>query len=181
MKLVLLALALLSSVSVFAQQPAAPASPQQETKRPISPAARLAAAKTAYMKNGGGSDVPFNLIENAVEGWPRFILVDSPEQADVIIQVDAPFSLNSTSVSTSDGQNQTKADKKAQEQDVEIIKLTIIDARTHLPLWGATERPKGGFRAKTRDENLIAASQKLLERLHERLDPQPTDAAPEKK
>lgn len=171
-----LVLALLSSTFSFAQQP----SSQEPAKRPISPSARLAAAKTAYVKNGGGSDVPFNLIENALEGWPHFVLVDSPEQADVIIEIAAPYSESGTSVSSSTGDNQKPTTKKT-EPDVDVIKLTVFDAKTHLPLWGSSERPKSGFREKTRDDNLIAASEKLLARFRDRMEPPPADAAPAEK
>jgi len=173
-------LGLLSATLAFAQDSATSQATQEPAKRPISPSARLAAAKTAYVKNGGGSDVPFNLIENALEGWPHFILVDSPEHADVIIQIDAPYSESSTSLSSSTNDNQKPVTKKT-EPDVDIIKMTVFDAKTHLPLWASSERPKSGFREKTRDDNLIAASEKLLARFRDRLEPPTADAAPAEK
>src|ERR1700675_64167 len=86
-------LLLLATVS-FAQD-------QKPAQTPVSPSARLVAAKTAYMRNGGGSEIPFNVIESGIEGWGRFALVDSPQKADVIIEVVAPEDDNGVSVSSS--------------------------------------------------------------------------------
>ena len=175
-----LVLLLFSATAAFTQEAATSQSPQDSSKRPISPSARLAAAKTAFVKNGGGSEIPFNLIENALEGWPHFVLVDSPQQADVIIEIAAPYSESGASLSSSTDDKQKSPTKKT-EPDVDIVKLTVIDAKTHLPLWASSERPKGSFREKTRDENLIAAAEKLLQRFRDRLEPPPAGAAPAEK
>lgn len=158
------------------QQPSA-RPPETPNRALISPAARLKAAKTAYLKNGGGSEIPFNVIENGLEGWPHFVLVDSPEQADVIIQVDAPYVNGGVTVSSSDSQSA----KNVKNYDVDDITLRVIDAKTHLPLWSSVEHPKGGFKERTRDDNLVQASERLFDRLRARLEPPPADTATEKK
>lgn len=152
--------------------------PAQEQKPvvPISPSARLAAAKMAYMKNGGGSDIPFNVIENGIEGWPRFVLVDSPEKADIIIEVDSVEDPNSLTVDSNDSFGH-KSSKNTHEIDIVMIKLLVYDAHTHLGLWSASERPKGGFKDKTRDDNLVEAAEKLLSRFRDRLEPPPPPEA----
>ena len=68
---------LISGIVLAQEKPQA--APEQKNPAYLSPSARLAAAKTVFMKNNGGSEVPFNVISGGMEGWARFILVDSPE------------------------------------------------------------------------------------------------------
>ena len=152
---------------------------EQKPAVPISPSARLAAAKTAYVKNGGGNDIPFNVISNGIDGWGRFVTVDSPDQADIVIEVLSVADPNQVTVDSSDSLGH-KSSKKVNDEDVEVIKLTVYDAKTHLPLWAGNERPKGGFKEKTRDDNLVQAAAKLLTRFRERLEPPQAEAAPDK-
>ena len=151
----------------FAQEQKAPALP------PISPSARLAAAKTAFMKNGGGSDVPFDVIQGGVEGWGRFTLVDSPKNADVVIELQAPEDDNGVSVSSSTGAGGKSSSKTSRDVSVSMIKLLVYDAHTHAMLWTATEHPKGAFKDKARMDNLVEASEKLLSQFRDRLEPLP--------
>jgi len=180
---IVLTIVLLVSAVAFAQEQQPPQQEQKKAPPMVSTAARLAAAKTAYVKNGGGSDIPFNVISNAIEGWPRFVLVGSPEEADVVIQVDAPeVDQNGVSVtSSSTDSSGNKLSKSSHEMDISYIKVTIYDPKTHVPLWSSMERPKGGFKEKTRDDNIVQAAEVLIERMHQRLDPKPAaDAAAEK-
>lgn len=158
-------LILLSAMGCFAQ----------EQKPAISPSARLAAAKTAYIKNGGGNDMPFNIISSAIESWGRFIPADSAETADVVIEI--------TSYVNDMGGTQQLDDKgnPKPHPDVVNIKLVVSDARTHLPLWSANERPKGAFKEKAVEQNIADASERLLEKFHNRLEPPaPAQATSEK-
>src|SRR5437763_3526110 len=65
---------------------------QQEKKKTeaLTPSARLAAAKTAFISNVHGNTIPFDVISSSLEGWGRFTLVNAPEKADVIIEITAP-------------------------------------------------------------------------------------------
>ena len=146
---------------------------QKPPATPISPSARLAAAKTAYVTNGGGSEIPYNVIESGMEGWGHFVLVNTPQQADVIIEVQAPEEESGTGVSSSNGHSASVS----HDTSVAIIKLTVYDARTHLPLWSAIERPKGGFKEKTRDDNLVKAAENLVSRFRDRMEPPPAEPA----
>jgi len=146
----------------------------QDTKPmpPVSPAARLAAAKTAYVKNGGESEVPYNVIEGGLEGWPHFQLVNSPEKADVVIQIDTVEDNTGVSVSSTSDSGGKKT-HTSHDLSVSLIKLTVYDARTHLPLWTASERPKGAFKDRAREDNLVQASQKLLAKFRDHMEPPP--------
>lgn len=159
----------LFSITLLLAQEQKPAAPT-----PISPSARLAAAKTAYVKNGGGSEIPYNVIESGIEGWGRFVIVDSPQQADIIIEIQSPEDETGMSVSstTDDGHSSTKSSR---DLTVAIIKVIVYDAKTHLMLWNAEERPKGAFKEKAREDNLVKAAEKLVSRFRDRLEPPPAD------
>jgi hypothetical protein len=132
------------------------------------------AAKTAFVKNTeGGSDIPYNVIEGALEGWARLMLVDSPEKADIVIEISAPQDSLGTSVSTTTDHGGKTTSRSSRDLNVEIIKMAVYDAHTHLMLWSANEKPKGAFKDKAREDNLVAASQRLLAKFRDRLEPLP--------
>ena len=66
----------------------------------LSPLARLTAAHTAYLKNAGGNELPFNVVSEGVEGWGRYRIVNSPEKSDIIIEVTSPDGAGGVSVSS---------------------------------------------------------------------------------
>ena len=142
----------------------------------VSPSARLAAAKTVFMKNNGGSDVPFNVISGGLEGWARFLLVDSPEQADIVIEITSPDddhssqSASQTNIGAKGRMGDSAPSRPANEGP---IKMVVSDARTHLTLWAASDQPKGGLRQRARDEHLVEAAQRLITKFRERIEPPP--------
>ena len=170
MSRITIVLVLLAGALVFAQE-------QKPAATPISPSARLAAAKTAFLKNGGGSEIPYNVIESGMEGWGRFTLVDSPQEADVIIEVQAPEEESGATVSSSTDAGGHSSTTSSRDLNVAVIRLTVYDAKTHLPLWGASERPKGGFKEKTRNDNLVKAAERLVSAFRDRLEPPPAEPA----
>lgn len=167
-------IAALMTTGILLAQEKPPAPPEHKNPVYASPSARLAAAKTACVKNGGGSDVPFNLISAGIEGWGRFLLVDSPEQADIVIEITSPGDEHtSTSTKTrvgTGGRMEDSASTTNSHPDWPI-KIVVSDAHTHLTLWSASEQPKGGFRQRVRDEHLVEAAQRLMTEFRERLEP----------
>ncbi|MBZ5628599.1 MAG: hypothetical protein LAO06_07010 [Acidobacteriia bacterium] len=168
---------LIAAIGLLAQdKPKDKAEPQPNNPSFVSPAARLAAAKTALIQNAGGSEVPYNVISSGIEGWGRFRLVESRSQADVIIEVTSPEE-ESSSVSTKTrvGPSGRTEDSTTTTRDLSngAIKLVVLDGKTHIPLWSASERPKGGFRQRTRSDHLVEAASRLVTKLRERLDPPP--------
>ncbi len=155
----------------------------QETHQPkpvpMSPTARLAAAKTVFVKNGGGSDIPYNVINTAVEGWGRFLPVDSPDKADIIIEVIAVGENSGVSISSSTtrsapaGKQNESAVTSTRDLTITQIKMVVYDPKSKVPLWSGTEQPKGGMRQKTREDNLVQAAQRLFARFHDRVEPPP--------
>ena len=167
---------LISGILVAQEKPQA--RPEQKNPAYVSPSARLAAAKTVFMKNNGGSEIPFNVISGGLEGWARFLLVDSPEQADIVIEVTSPDDDHSaTSSKTKVGAKGRMEDSASSRPANEgPIKMIVSDARTHLTLWAASDQPKGGFRQRARDEHLVEAAQRLVTKFRERIEPPPPAA-----
>lgn len=143
---------------------------------PMTPAARLAAAKTAYIKKSGGSDsIAFDVVNDTLQGWGRFTLVDAPEKADIIIEVftteDKP-----TGVSTSMKPSyRTGAPESSSSTSKEItisqIKLTVYDAKSKIGLWTGSEHPRGAMKKIARENNEVEAAQHLVERFHDDVEP----------
>ncbi len=156
----------------------APPATEPAPSRPVfvSPAARLAAAKTAFLRNAGGGEVPFNVVSSGLEGWGRFRLVDSPSDADIVIEVTSPedettSKSSRTRVSASGRVEDTTTATRDLSSDA--IKLTVRDARTHIVLWSASDRPKGGWHQRTRDDHLVESAARLVRMFRERLEPPP--------
>jgi hypothetical protein len=174
----LVVVVLISGILLAQEKPQAPS--VQKNPAYVSPSARLAAAKTAYMKNNGGSEIPFNVISGAMEGWARFILVDAPEQADIVIEVTSPDddhssqSTSKTKVGASGRMEESASASRTVNEGP--IKMVVSDARTHLTLWAASDQPKGGFRQRARDEHLVEAAQRLVTKFRERIEPPPPAA-----
>ncbi len=85
--------------SAAANQSAGAAAAAPAKNPVLSQLARLQAAKTVYIKKGiGGNDIPFNVISNGFDGWAKYLVVNSPEQADLIVEVNAPEEVDASSV-----------------------------------------------------------------------------------
>lgn len=158
---------------------AAAQQPEPSAQPPANPGAaahydRMAAARTVFLKNIGGSDIPFNVISRNFESWSRYILVDSAEKADMVIEIQSPddgtekkdSSGGKTSVYGGNQQKQQDAPKPA----TEMIVLTVYD-KNKRPMWIGREEPKFAVRHKAADEHLIEAAQRLFTRLHDRVEP----------
>ncbi len=154
--------------------------PQAEPKKYMTAQARLLAAKTVYLKNSCAVDIPFNIIEAGFESWPRYLTVNSPDQADLIVEVVAPEEVSSASVSseTSDeprlgGKKQkSESETKHEVTGLQYIKLAVMDAKTKVTLFSAMERPKNAWKEKTRTDSQIQTTQKLLAAFRNRVEPE---------
>lgn len=146
------------------------------TTRTLSPTARLTAARTAYLKNGGGGGIPFDVISEGVQGWGRYQIVNSPEEADLVIEVASTSSGNGISVSGGSSTDPrtgfpTESATNTRELSVDRIRLVVYDARSKMPLWSASEQPKGAMRDKARKDNVVEAAQRLVTKFRERVEP----------
>jgi hypothetical protein len=51
------------------------------------------------------------------------------------------------------------------------IKMTVIDTRSKLPLWTATQPVKYALKQKSREDNMVEAAQALFLKFHQAVEP----------
>ena len=166
-----LGLLIFCTVNSWSQQPApapAPATP---------PAAahfdRLAAAKSIFIRNAGGDEIAFNVITRGFEGWGRYILVDSAEKADIVMEVFGPVDekkKDDDSSKNSVHAGSQKSEPSTSQPPSEIIKAVVYD-KNHRPMWFGSEEPKFAVRQKATQTNLVQAAERLFARFHEKVEP----------
>jgi len=169
----LLLLTIAVALGCYAQEKDKSASADQKPTF-LSPAQRLAAAKNVFIKQSGGSEIPYNIFTGGIDGWGRYMIVDSPAQADIIIDITSPDDDRSAHPN-SDSKTKVKGSGPPEPTNTANydgpIRVVVSDARTHLTLWAASEQPKGGFRARARDEHIVESAQRLLAKFRERVEP----------
>lgn len=156
------------------QPPAQEPKPAPTANPPAAPADRLKAAKNIFIKKSGGSDIPYNVINSGFEGWGRYILVDTPDQADIVMEISAPSDDNGTKV-TAKTSRETGLPESGYSSSKDIsndpIKITVYEAKSKRPLWSATDKPKFAMKQKTRENNLVESAERLFARFHDRIEP----------
>ena len=165
---------LMATMSAGQQQ--APAQPPPEKKPVIQSASmRLAAARNVLIRRMHGSTIPFETITSTVEGWGRFTLVETPEKADLIIEVsssgDSGVRVSSSSQVSAETGHEEKSSSTSKDITPTAITMTVLDARSKLPIWSATESVKSAMKAKARENNLVEAAERLASKFHDRLEP----------
>jgi hypothetical protein len=151
--------ALLSALPTLAQQ-----TPQTPTA-PVPPA--ISNAKRVFISNTGGdsglfphpfsgtTDRAYNQFYAAVQGWARYELVNAPEDADLVFELQL--------VSPTGPGNPNK--QKGAPDPVPMFRLNIVDRKTHYTLWALTESIEVAFLQKTHDHNFDQALVALTEDL----------------
>lgn len=169
----------LAAVAGRAQQPA-PEKPRVET-----PAARLTNAKNVLIVRTRGNSIPYDVIRDTLEGWGRFTLVQTPDQADLLIQVsssggDSDLRVTSSSGQALDSGKYEQSTHTSKDLSATDIKLTVIDARNRRVLWEANDTAKYAVKEKARENNLVEAAERLASKLHDRLEPPPPPPSSDK-
>jgi len=134
---------------------------QQPKKTPPAPVpAQISAAKTVFisnagadlnalqaMKRAGDREQAYDQFYWAMKSWGRYRLASTPAEADLVFEIRfiAPMIPNGSGVNY-------------QPQFL----LTILDAKTHFPLWAFVEPVQGAFRKATWDKNVDEGLTKLM-------------------
>lgn len=152
------------------------AAPMPKKNPPVMPTSRLAAARTAYIKNAGGSAIPYNVISSSMEDWGRFTMVDSADKADIIVEVSSPSGGSGVSVSSkTDASPRTGQPESSTSTTREIgsgpVRMTVIDGKSKSVLWVSSEQPKFAMRKKSQEDNLVEAAETLFTKFHDRVEP----------
>ncbi len=164
---------LLVTGAVLAQE-ASPTMPKKNP--PVTTSTRLAAARTVFVTDAGGSSIPYNVISSSMEGWGRYQLVNSPEKADLILEISSSSSGDGGGVSvssTTDSGYGAPGSKTTTSKELSTgpIRLRVIDGKSKSVLWAATEQPKYAMRKKQQEDNIVDAAEKLFSKFHDRVEP----------
>ena len=150
--------------------------PPTEPKKPVSTLARLQAAKTVFLKNDSVTDIPFNVIQAGMEAWPRYQIVNSPDKADIILEVRAPEDPNANANNNDENGKSSKKETSKENATLQFIRLTVMDSKTNAMLFMDTQRPKNSWKERARTDSEIECAQKLFTSFKNRVEP---PAAPE--
>src|SRR5947209_3167959 len=160
---------LTTGFSAHAQQPS--------EKKPLieTPSMRLAAARNVFITRTHGNRIPLDVIRSTIEGWERFTFVETPDKADLIIEISATGDSGVQVSSSSNASPETGKEEKSNSTRKEIsptdIKMTVFDSRNKRPLWAATESIKFAVKEKGKENNLVEAAERLASKFHDRLEP----------
>jgi hypothetical protein len=164
---------ILPGQNAAAQEQTAPA-PAKPTF--VTPSQRLMNAKTVYLRNAGGSSIPFDVINGEFEGWGRFTVVESPAKADLVVEVTSPEDIKASTttgshISASGAPEQTTTTSR--EIGSDRVKMVVQDAKSHIVLWASTQQAKSAMKQRSYNDNLVEAGQKLMRQFHDRIEPPP--------
>ena len=108
----------------------------------------IARAKSAFLTNGGGSDLAYDEFFAQIKKWGRFQVAPSPSEAEIIIQLKYFVEDKGTKVwsSTNTYTGQTQVHSR-QETDPQL-EIDIYDAKTKDLLWSVTNHRRLAVREK---------------------------------
>jgi hypothetical protein len=149
-------------------------------KKPLleTPLARLVHARSVMVVRSRGSVIPFDVVKSTVEGWGRFVLVENPEQADLVVQVattggDSELSVTGSMSPSIESGKLERSTRSSKDLSSSEVSLTVLDARNRRVLWSATETAHYAMKQTARENNLVEAAEKLVSKFHDRLEPPP--------
>ena len=168
--------AIFNTVLLVALAGALPQAQPAPEKKPLieTPSMRLAAAKNVFITRTHGSPIPFDMIKSTLDGWGRFTFVETPNKADLIIEVfstgDSSVQVSSSSKVSPESGHEEKSSSTSKDISPTEVKLTVFDSRNKRPLWTATESVKFAMKEKARENNLVDAAERLASKFHDRLE-----------
>ena len=159
---------LVSGISAFSQQRA--------ERKPLieTPSMRLAAAKNVFITRTQGSRIPLDVIRSTMEGWERFTFVETPDKADLIVEIsstgDSSVQVSSSSNVSPETGHEEKSNSTRKDISPTDIRMAVFDSRNKRPLWAATESVKFAVKEKGKENNLVEAAERLASKFHQRLE-----------
>jgi hypothetical protein len=148
--------AILGLVPVWSAQKSKEAAPA-----PVPP--QIAAAQKVFISNAGGEsfeaaidqtvfnggpDRPYNQFYAAMKGWGRHELVQSPSDADLVLEISWVLS-----------------DTGLKLPVLGQLRLVVVDPKTHVTLWNFTEYVRGAILLGNRDKNFDQAMNTIVTRM----------------
>ena len=110
-----------------------------------------------------------------MEGWGRFTFVETPEKADLVIEIsstgDSGVQVSSSSKMSAETGHEEKSSSTRKDISPTDVKMTVFDSRNKRGLWTATETVKFAMKEKGKENNLVEAAERLASKFHDRLEP----------
>jgi len=107
----------------------------------------------------GGPDRPYNQFYGAMKTWGHYELVASPADADLVFEVSWVLS-----------------DTGLKLPVLGQLRVVVVDAKTHIPLWSFIQYVRGAFLLGNRDKNFDRAMNTIIVRLKGLVIPMPAGA-----
>lgn len=166
----------LAGIMAFAQQVQQKEKPAEKNPAAsMSPASRIATAKTAFLKGAHGNKISFDVVSSALQNWGKFTLVDAPDKADIIIEVSSTGGSPATSYSSFGPSKETGQIEQSSHTTKDLssleITLSVYEAKTQLPLWKGTEKRKRAMKKVDKENNQVEAAERLATRFHDFVEP----------
>jgi hypothetical protein len=164
---------------IFAVLTAAALTNAQEPSKPsIAPDARIAAAHSVFLRNAGGSDIPFEVISTSFSEWGRFTVEEDATKADLIVEVASPDDgrkkkEENGGLKVGGSGHRSEAPAAAPASTRSDVLMTVRDGKNKVALWSATEQPKGVEKGMSKEDKFAAAGARLMARFKEKIDPTP--------
>lgn len=136
-----------------------------ERKAPVPP--EIYAAKTVFVANGGANSELFpkpfsgtpsrgyDEFYSALEQWGHYRLVDSPREAELVMELRLTPAMGPNAVNMPLGE----------VDPLPTFRLVIYDRATHFPLWALTESVQKAAFQKAHDRNFDDAIEDLVKQL----------------
>lgn len=129
----------------------------------------IAHAKTAFLTNGGGSNLAYDSFYSGMKQWGKYQIVGSPEEADLIIELKYWVEHDGTDVSSFTNTYTGKTQVVSSEIIDPQLKLTIYDAKSKNSLWSAIDHRQLARREKNREKEIIKSAERLVDQLKTRI------------
>jgi len=137
-------------------------------------AERLAFGKSMYVENDHGSDIPVDVITSDLQGWGRFTILNSAENAELIAEVSS-YESGTIGLGTTRSSSIPDAHSAGAGMHKDLsspsVRLTVYEAKTKRELWSGTQKVKSAFKKKTEQDNVVAAAEQLFLRFHDAVEP----------
>lgn len=144
---------------------------QAKRRKDVPPAplpSAIVNAKKVFLTNGGGSDLAYDTFYSEMKNWGKYVIVGSPDDADMIVEISYHVDHNGTRVwSTSNTYNGTTQIHSTELVDPQLV-LTIYDAKTKNSLWETIDHRRLARRERNREKETINSAQRLVDELKSR-------------
>lgn len=121
-----------------------------------------------YLK--GGAELAFDTFYADVKNWGKYRIVDSPEEADLVLELSYSSQQVGTHVwSATNSYSGSTQVFSTPEMDPRVS-LNIYDRKTGFVLWSAAEARDTARRRKNREKNLVNAVHEMVSSLRSRVE-----------